>query len=248
MTYEYQNGWFSEVNGVKVVKKDVGLSTTVYYDGHPRGVLWHYTAGCSGDIAGVLQARGISVTFSVGRDGVVYQYIPFTAAGWHAYGASHAYVGIEHAAYPGSCDLTDVELESSAALSAAIVEAVRKMNKFDIPLKKLTPPVGDACPPGFLDHRDGSGDWNKDGHTDHLYRWTWDKYLDEVRGWLEEDMRLDDLEQGSRDFRAGVSLNDNWNADRKFGWLLEKRIANAAAAEPSGSLPPHSHSGTVNVS
>ncbi len=180
--YEIEHGWFRTVNGRPVVRRDVGLPTTYYHDGHPIGILWHYTAGCGSDISDVLKSRGISVTFSVDRDGHIYQYVPIGKAAWHAYDASHYYVGIEHTALPGSCELTDVQLEASAALSAAIVEWTERAHGFRVPLRKLAAPISIAdFAPGFLDHRDGDPSWNRNGHTDALYRWTWAEYLGAVR-------------------------------------------------------------------
>ncbi len=178
MSYKLDHGWFSEVNGAPVIKRDVGLPTTYYHDGRPIGVLWHYTAGCGADISGVLKARGISVTFSVDRDGHIYQYVPIGKAAWHAYDASHYYVGIEHSALPGTCDLTHPQLFASVQLSAAIVEWSRRANGFAIPLRKLEPPVSASdFAPGFLDHKDGDSTWNRNGHTDGLYSIGWSTYL-----------------------------------------------------------------------
>jgi hypothetical protein len=94
---------------------------------------------------------------------------------------SHYAVGIEHSALPGSCELTDAQLGASARLSAAIVEHVKKRYAFDIPLRKLAVPVTMVnVAPGFFDHRDGDSSWNENGHTDHLYKWTWAEYLKAV--------------------------------------------------------------------
>lgn len=179
-----RRGWVRHVNGHSVQKRNAGLGTTTY-DPKPTGIIFHYTAGCGGDISGTLKARGISVTFSVDRDGTIYQYIPIAKAGWHAYGASHHYVGIEHTALPGECELTDPQLEASAALAAGIVEWVKRTFDYDIPLRKLKAPVRCDYPPGFCDHRDGDPCWNQNGHTDHLYSWSWKKYLNHIEAVLE---------------------------------------------------------------
>ena len=185
MSWKVDHGWFSNVNGVDVTKRDVGLSTTTYTYGNPRAVIFHYTAGCGSDISAVLKSRGISVTFSVDRDGKIYQYIPFGHAGWHAFSMSHYAIGVEHTALPGSCELTDVQLEASAKLMAAIVGYTKKHYGFSIPLKKLPAPVTlTNVQPGFFDHRDGDGSWNENGHTDHLYLWSWDKYLGAIKNVL----------------------------------------------------------------
>lgn len=175
-----QPGFFASVNGFPV-RTHRGLATTFYTDGFPKAILWHYTAGCGdADIFDVLKARGISVSFCVGRDGTIVQFLPLDTAGWHAFSMSHFAVGIEHITKgPGTdCLLTDRQLEASAALSAAIIERTKTKHAFTIPTDKRPAPVTMTnVQPGFFDHRDGDPSWNENGHTDHLFRWTWDKYL-----------------------------------------------------------------------
>ncbi len=182
MAYKLKRGFFTEVNGVPVTKHAGGLALTSWASGFPKAILWHYTAGCAADIHDVLASRGISVSFSVDRDGQIHQYAKLGRACWHAFGMSHYAIGIEHTADPGTCELTDRQLEASARLSAAIVEYVKHRFGFEIPLRKLDAPVTMGnVQPGFFDHRDGDSSWNQNGHTDHLYRWSWSKYLDAVR-------------------------------------------------------------------
>lgn len=184
MSYEFKRGYFASVNGKPVTRKPLSISQTSWAKGYPIGVLWHYTVGCNDDISDTLRAKNFGTTFCVGRDGSIYQYRPLMSPSYHAFGASRYYMGIEHTAYPGRCELTDEQLEASAALAAAIVEWTKKAKGYAIPVKKLPAPVDCTYPPGFLDHRDGASCWNQNGHTDHLYRWTWDEYLTKVREFL----------------------------------------------------------------
>ncbi len=177
----FRAGWLVRLHGAEVRRRDIGIPTTYWTNHqHPVGILFHYTAGCNGDLSGTYRANGFGgAQFSIDRDGTVYEYAPVDAATWHAYGASHYYLGIEHTALPGSCELTDAQLVRSAQLSAAIVDRVAKRFGFVVPLHKI---AGPALVPGFHDHRDGTLDtWNPNGHTDHLYRWTWPRYLAAVK-------------------------------------------------------------------
>lgn len=62
-------------------------------EGHPIGYVFHYTAGCGSDISDVLDARGISVHFSVDRSGKVFEYVPIWNVALHAFEASFVYWG-----------------------------------------------------------------------------------------------------------------------------------------------------------
>jgi len=179
MSYKQTRGWFRSANGVQVKKSAVPNHSGAFPDGRPHGVVFHYTVGCSDDISPALKARGISVHFSVGRTGIIYQYVSVRNVAWHADNANDHYVGIEHAAYPGTCDLTSKQLETSALLVAALREYYELRRGFSWPLNKID---GPALKAGFHDHRDGDGElWNYNGHTDHLYLWSWTKYLDHIR-------------------------------------------------------------------
>lgn len=171
--------WFTEVNGLPVIRRPVTAKGGTWAKGHPVGIVFHYTAGCGSDLSSVFQERRVSAHFSVDRDGNIYQYVPVAEVAWHADRANGFYVGIEHSALPGTCDLTDRQLEASAALSAAICEYIERRWGFRVPLKKV---AGADLVPGFHDHADGDGrSWNLNRHTDRLYRWTWERYLDAVR-------------------------------------------------------------------
>ena len=186
MPYSLKHGWFTSVNGRPVIKKPLSLSTTSWAKGFPVGLLFHYTVGCNNDISATLESKNFGATFNVGRDGSIYQYRPLMKPSWHAFGASRFYMGVEHTSLgPGTtCRLTDVQLEASAALMAAIVEWTKKAKGFAIPIVKNPAPVDCTYPPGFCDHRDGASCWNQNVHTDHLFLWTWDEYLDRVSAYL----------------------------------------------------------------
>jgi len=246
VSYSTNNGWFTKVNDLPVVKRDVGLNHTTYTSGFPKAILFHYTAGCGSDISSVLKGRGSSVTFSVDRDGKIYEYLPLDTAGWHAFSMSHFAVGIEHTALKGTCDLTDVQLTASSKLSGAIREYVQTKHGFSIPLVKLPAPVTlSNVKPGFFDHKDGDGSWNENGHTDGLYRWTWKQYLDAVRNAEQDtggdDLALADFIEGIDASVAGKDLNPDWSKDKKDGFRLSERIKKAALTPEPGTPAPHSH-------
>jgi hypothetical protein len=254
VAFSFSSGWFTRVNGVRVIQRDVGLGHTTYTVGYPRGVLWHYTAGCGSDISGVLKARGISVTFSVDRDGVIYEYLPLDTAGWHGFEASHYYVGIEHTALPGTCELTDVQLESSAKLSAAIIERTQQAHSFTIPARYTGNGPGSVgipdFKPGFIDHRDGKSDWNQNGHTDHLYSWSWTKYLAAVAGQGDDEMTDQQLEQlraataalnGVDDFLAGQEPPEAAAPERARMYRALTRAASLPTVAVGTVVAQHTH-------
>jgi hypothetical protein len=177
--YNLEGGWLRSVNGVDVIPRPVHHFGGPWPQDHPIGYLFHYTDGCGSDLSGVLDDRGISVHFSIDLDGKVYEYVPVTNVAFHAFEASFVYWGVEHTARRGTCDLTDEQLQASARLTAGLVELTSRRWAFDIPLRKTE---GPELVPGFKDHADGTtSTWNDNGHTDGLYRWTWDRYLSQVR-------------------------------------------------------------------
>jgi hypothetical protein len=179
--YKQRIGWFGNANGVRVHRHAVDSHGGSWESGRPNGVVFHYTVGCNDDISGALISRGISCHFSVGRTGIIYQYVSVRNEAWHADNANGNYIGIEHAAYPGTCELTDKQLDASAKLVAALREYYERQRGFSWPLVKISGPDLVA---GFHDHRDGDGHlWNYNGHTDHLYKWSWKKYLDKIRSY-----------------------------------------------------------------
>jgi len=177
--YSLEGGWLQTVNGIDVVRRPVKHFGGAWPQGHPIGYLFHYTAGCGSDLTHVLNERGISVHFSIDREGKIYEYVPIFNVAFHAFEASFVYWGVEHNADRGRCDLTDEQLIVSARLTAGLVELTERRWGFQIPLEKTQ---GPGLVPGFKDHTDGTtSTWNDNGHVDRLYRWTWDEYLSEVR-------------------------------------------------------------------
>jgi hypothetical protein len=183
--YELQAGYFVSVNGNKVIKEPANMPHTDWLSpgGKPYGVVFHYTVGCNDDIKGTLESTSFGgATFCVGRDGTIRQYAPVSVATFHCYHESHFYFGIEHTAYPGQCELNDKQLTASAALSAALVEYMGKQG-VKVPLTHWGNSRSNDYKAGFHDHSDFDGD-GSNTHTDHLYHWTWDRYLTAVKGHL----------------------------------------------------------------
>lgn len=243
-----------EVNGIKVIKEPATIPVTSWKP-YPVGIIFHYTAGCNDDIKGTLESNGFGgAQFCVGRDGKIRQYAEVFRATWHAREASWHYWGIEHTAYRGHCELTDIQLGNSTKLSAALVEYALKKWNVKIPLRKLVPPVtlaqlGERY--GFLDHTDGPNaieaggaehTWNDKGHTDGLYRWTWDKYFAAVETAESEeelDSRLDELDEGWKAQKDGAPLDPDWSAWKKKGyrWREDATSLPKAGQTPQGTFP-----------
>ncbi len=176
--------WFTNIGGHEVIRCAVPTSLRGgrWPKGHPIGIVFHYTAGCGSDLSAVFQNRRVSAHFSVDREGNIRQYVPLDEVAYHADRANGYYYGVEHTALPGTCDLTDEQLEASAMLAAALVHYVTRRWGFNIPLRKIEGPDLRA---GFHDHADGDGvTWNLNRHVDRLYRWTWAEYLDTIRSHL----------------------------------------------------------------
>lgn len=240
--YRLEGDWLRNVNGVEVTSRPVKNFGGAWPLGHPIGYVFHYTAGCGSDISKVLNERGISVHFSVDRSGKVFEYVPISNVAFHAFEASFVYWGVEHSARPGTCDLTDEQLAVSARLSAGLVELTQRRWGYEIPLRKTD---GPDLVPGFKDHADGTvSTWNDNGHTDHLYRWSWTRYLDEVRTVLtgkEEDVLTTDEEdalkfaQGQLKYLEGGPSPVEPGPGRR-GWRFAKRISEAIG-EPATSEP-----------
>jgi hypothetical protein len=239
--YTQQDGWFSNVNGLPVIKQPVdNFTPNGWTYGHPIGYVFHLTDGYQADISGTLKSRGISVHFSVGRGGEIYQYVSVLNRAWHADYANGYYLGVEHTSHQPDAPLTDVELEASVKLTAALVEFVKDHWSYSIPLRKIDSWLLVA---GFHDHKDGyPPHWNLNQHGDGLYQWTWDRYLGEVKAVLEGDDMTDAEKEQLRvtsEFVKGISafmrnpdpsrtVKPEWSAERKSGFLFAK----AALTEP----------------
>lgn len=244
MGYSLDGGWLERVNGMDVARRPVSHHGTHWPQGHPLGYLFHYTAGCGSDISGVLESRGISVHFSIDRGGKLYQYVPISNVAFHAFEASFVYWGVEHNALPGTCDLTDEQLMASARLSAGLIELTRRRWGFSIPLRKTD---GPDLVPGFKDHADGTtSTWNDNGHTDHLYGWSWPMYLSEVQAVLsgrEDDVLTVDQEEAIKFAQGQLKYLDGGPSPAdpgpgRRGWRFAKRVSEAIGEPVEGNTMP----------
>ena len=177
-------GWFSEVNGVKVVAHDLGtIPGFMEHAGHfvaHHGIEWHRQQGDAADIFNTEKARGYPIaTWSVGNAGEIHQYNHWDYADWHGDSPSQYAFGIEHAGFTGTpCPAK--QLDSSAALCAAIVEMTHEHFGETIPLVHVPRiSIGNyRSAKGFWDHDDvDNGPLNENGHTDHLEGRNWTEQL-----------------------------------------------------------------------
>jgi hypothetical protein len=241
-----ERGWLTEAYGHPVQRVDMThMDHTRYVEGAPHGVMWHYTAGCGTNLQGVIESRGYNIcTFSIDRDGVIYEYLPVDYAAWHAYAASYRYIGVEHSGLPGSCDLTRPQYAASVALFAALVVWHQEHYGRVIPVTHIG--GCDLEAPGFKEHADGVGcDWNPKTHTDGLAPagWSWGQYLDDINALLEPPdeggflMALtDEQQQEIYDFikqymrgATGTGAPDAGASDQaKKGYEAGKKLAQAA--------------------
>jgi N-acetylmuramoyl-L-alanine amidase len=215
LAYRVENGFFTEIYGVPVEKVDcTDLPHTSFEGGQPRGIMWHLTAGCGENLRGVWVSKGFcGATLSIDTRGRIYQYLPLAVSGWHAFEASRRYWGIEHTGLPAACPATDVQLETSTRVFAALIVYAKRKWDLDIPTKRVRGCTLD--PVGIKEHRDGAVPthcaWDPNVHVDGLEshtHWTWPDYLARVDAVLagEED-ELDEkqarqLEQ-TADFTRG---------------------------------------------
>jgi N-acetylmuramoyl-L-alanine amidase-like protein len=179
------------------------------FSSKPLGVLDHFTAGC-GDPYGTLAGEGYAVAFYVARDGAVEQYHATNVWGWHARQASSVYYGIEHEGYPTRCDLTEAQLEASAALNAWLFGEVLAYTP-----EQLARSKGQRFTIGVKSHNDGLEDannWDDAHHWDGIWKadadwldartraalnrspWTSATYISKVKAYMrgggEDDVAL----------------------------------------------------------
>jgi hypothetical protein len=221
-------GWFKSINGRPVIKNDLSaMSHTTFAMFAPNGLLWHYTASCNDDTSGGIKARGyLTHALAVGRDGTVRQYAPLLEAASHAFDAARYKVGVEHTALPGSCDLTDVQLQASAELFAAVIMEIKVRVGVTVPLVHVT--GCDYKSPGLKEHKDGVGcDWDPNTHTDALYGWGWPKYLAAIAAAMTQEEDMQDFIEGSRARQKDLPLDTTKSAEWQFGWFMENRIERA---------------------
>jgi N-acetyl-anhydromuramyl-L-alanine amidase AmpD len=117
----------------------------------------------------------------------VYQCVRDWDVAWHAPGANHDGIGIEHAGYASQSredwldDYSRAELERSAALAARIAE------RYGIPAVRLTgDTLRDVTNKGFAGHLDCTDAFSGGrGHVDPGEGFPWDEYLAMVTGHLQ---------------------------------------------------------------
>lgn len=245
MNYKTKGGYFTEVGGYPVKREPANMPHTDWQTlpRRPIGIVFHYTVGCNDDIKGTLEANSFGgAQFNVGRRGQIFQYAPLDVATFHANHESHFFWGIEHTAYPGhGCELNDKQLEASANLSAALL-AYSESRGTKIPLRHLPNARMNDYLPGFHDHRDFAGD-GLNSHTDHLYHWTWPKYLAAVAaaGSGGDDMAYADFIAGIDRAKDGKPLPPGANVDFQRGFHLKQQAQEKQDPAPAGKVPPHSH-------
>lgn len=175
MAYELSEpGWFSRVNGVKVVHhrlSDSLMSHAGQFVAH-HGIEWHRQQGDGNDISGTQVSRGYPIcTFNIGNDGTVNQYNHmFEYAPWHGDSVSQYAYGIEHAGFTGK-PCTTAQLRSSHALCAALVEVTQDRFGETIPFTWVTEVnvSNYQSVRGFWNHRAVErGPLNENGHSDLL--------------------------------------------------------------------------------
>lgn len=190
MSYKLSSpGWFSEVNGVKVERVPLSWSMVEqagdFYAHH--GVEFHVQAGPGRDISGTQNDRGYPIAnFNVDDLGVVRQYMDARLAAWHGDSVSHYAYGIEHTG-DAIHALPLKQLNSSAALCAALVEWTEAAFGETIPLEKVSRVslANYQTVRGFWDHNDvDNGPLNENGHTDHLIGRSWAKQLEKIASYL----------------------------------------------------------------
>ena len=171
--YDISNGFFTQVFGRPVIKRDLdrpGMDAFNYRKGFPTGVLEHGTWGCGSDLSALMVSRGyVFCNFSIDRNGRIYQYVPLFRGTWHAHEAGEDLTGIEHTVFPETCGLTRVQRVASVTLNAAIVLAVKDLAKFDINLEHGA--GDDPKTASFLEHIDGAipdrEEWDPNVHCDN---------------------------------------------------------------------------------
>ncbi len=217
-------GYFSS----PVLKEPAAMPHTDWQGkGFPIGVVFHYTVGCNDDIKGTLESSGFGgAHFCVGKDGSIRQYAPLDVATFHCFHESHFFYGIEHTADPGTCELNDAQLSSSAMLAAALCEYIFDTHGFEVPPVHLQNSRTNDYAAGFHDHRDFDGD-GSNTHTDHLYHWTWDRYLAEVEANMK-DARVDSMLDGMSDYINGTAPP----AGSPVARTRVYRVLNDAASKP----------------
>jgi peptidoglycan hydrolase-like protein with peptidoglycan-binding domain len=106
---------------------------------------------------------------------------------WHAKGANHNGIGIEHAGYAKQNDADWADEYSLAMLRLSAKLSATLCLKYSIPVVKLTPAELKSGGRGIVGHKDCTDAFTGGrGHTDPGGAFPWQKYLD----WIKEELEL----------------------------------------------------------
>jgi len=250
-------GWFKEIAGHPVVKLDCSrLSHLVYAEGHPIGILLHYTAG-SGDLnslAGLYRGQGfVEAQLATDRRGRIGQFTPITMGGHHAHEAGEHLLGIENCGNPPAVPFDQRQRDLAAAICAAVVAEVKKRFGFEVPLRHV--PGCSITTPGLKEHNDGTINspgvnqpcsWNPGRHVDNpVSVWGdgvpaksvnvgWDEFLADIDSLLNGG--VDALLEGEEEMAI---LSDQDQKDLK-AFLDAARKALGTQADPTRPAKPSS--------
>lgn len=125
-----------------------------------------------------------SAHYCIDSDSVV-QCVKDEDTAWHAPGANHNGIGIEHAGYAkqNAADWSDDYSQKMLRISAKL--AAMLCAKHNIPVVKLTPAELKAGKRGIVGHKDCTDAFSGGhGHTDPGGSFPWDTYI----SWIKEEM------------------------------------------------------------
>lgn len=194
------DGW---ITGLGTQREPDGIvSGSGWREGHPIGILNHFTAGC-GDPHDTLVSRGVSAHGCTLQDGSLVQYVPFTRLSFHAYDQAFYDIGWENSASPMACDFNQHQLCRLAQLNAAVIAWVADTYGFAIPIARAP---GAAFTAGLKCHADGlapGSAWDPKGHWDAPWRASGDP----IEVWVStgERQALDRSPWSADDFVAAVT-------------------------------------------
>lgn len=142
------------------------------------------TAESLGDLFQGPRSPRASWHFAVDKNSVV-QGVGVGDTAWHAPGANHDGIGIEHAGYASQSRdqwLADGDmLNYSAGLAASILHGLELFPGIHIPVHRLNvAELLGGTASGFAGHRDVNDAFHKSTHTDPGSSWPWDVYLAKV--------------------------------------------------------------------